>query len=162
MESCFRAFGGAPEKVPLDYPRTHIQHHDPVSRETVVNPDLFVFARHWGFKVKPYAPFHARTKGKDERRLRYMKKNPVEGRRFESFAALRAYLCVWTRKVADARTYGTITGEAPHLRFDQDETHALQPSSEITSFLMKQTLVQKVTSDWSVRSTATPVPRLRS
>lgn len=112
MESCFRAFGGVPEEVPLDNARALIQHHDPVSREVVVNPKLHAFARHRGFKVKACAPCRARTKGKDARGVGYVKKHAVAGRQFESFAALEAHLEAWTRDVADMRIHGT-TGEAP-------------------------------------------------
>lgn len=77
MESCFRAFGGVPGEVLLDNARALIQHHDPVSREVVVNPKLHAFARHWGFKVKACAPYRARTKGKDERGVGYVKKNAI-------------------------------------------------------------------------------------
>ena len=61
MESCFRAFGGVPEEVLLDNARALIQHHDPISREVVVNPKLHAFARHWGFKVRACAPYRARS-----------------------------------------------------------------------------------------------------
>jgi len=149
MESCFRAFGGVPEEVLLDNARALIQHHDPVSREVVVNPKLHAFARHWGFKVKACAPYRARTKGKDERGVGYVKKNAVAGRQFESFAALEAHLDAWTRDVADTRIHGT-TGEAPRLRFDRDEAHALRTVSGIPPFLASRELVRKVTSDCSV------------
>lgn len=149
MESCFRAFGGVPEEVLLDNARALIQHHDPVSREVVVNPKLHAFARHWGFKVKACAPYRARTKGKDERGVGYVKKNAVAGRQFESFAALEAHLDAWTREVADVRIHGT-TGEAPRQRFDRDEAHVLRPTAGIPPFLASRELVRKVTSDCSV------------
>lgn len=149
MESCFRAFGGVPEEVLLDNARALIQHHDPVSREVVVNPKLHAFARHWGFKVKACAPYRARTKGKDERGVGYVKKNAVAGRQFESFAALEAHLEAWTREIADARVHGT-TGEAPKLRFDRDEAPVLRPAAGTPPFLASRELVRKVTSDCSV------------
>lgn len=149
MESCFRAFGGVPEEVLLDNARALIQHHDPVSREVVVNPKLHAFARHWGFKVKACAPYRARTKGKDERGVGYVKKNAVAGRQFESFAALEAHLDAWTRDVADVRIHGT-TGEAPRLRFDRHEAHVLRPTAGTPPFLASRELVRKVTSDCSV------------
>ncbi|MFC0202645.1 IS21 family transposase, partial [Paracoccus rhizosphaerae] len=149
MESCFRAFGGVPEEVLLDNARALIQHHDPVSREVVLNPKLHAFARHWGFRVKACAPYRARTKGKDERGVGYVKKNAVAGRRFESFAALEAHLEAWTREVADARVHGT-TGEAPRLRFDRDEAPVLRPAAGTPPFLASRELVRKVTSDCSV------------
>lgn len=149
MESCFWTFGGVPEEVLLDNARALIQHHDPVSREVVVNPKLHAFARHWGFKVKACAPYRPRTKGKDERGVGYVKKNAVAGRWFESFAALEAHLDAWTRDVADTRIHGT-TGEAPRLRFDRDEAHVLRSAFGIPPFLASRELMRKVTSDCSV------------
>jgi transposase len=51
MESAFRAFGGVTEEVLLDNARALVLHHDPASREVVLNPRLHAFARHWGFRV---------------------------------------------------------------------------------------------------------------
>ena len=149
MESTFRSFGGVPEEVLLDNARALIQHHDPASREVVVNPKLHAFARHWGFRVKACAPYRARTKGKDERGVGYVKKNAVAGRRFDSFAALEAHLVSWTRDVADQRAHGT-TGEAPRLRFDRDEASRLRPATGVPPFLASRDLVRKVSSDCSV------------
>ena len=64
MERAFRVFGGVPEAVLLDNARALITHHDPATREVVVNPKLHAFARHWGFQVKACAPYRARTKGR--------------------------------------------------------------------------------------------------
>ena len=63
MEGAFRVFGGVPEEVLLDNARALITHHDPATREVVVNPKLHAFARHRGFRVKACAPYRARTKG---------------------------------------------------------------------------------------------------
>jgi transposase len=84
MESAFRAFGGITEEVLLDNARAVITHHDPVSREVVVNPRLHAFARHWGFQVRACAPYRARTKGKGERGVGYVEHNAVAGRSFET------------------------------------------------------------------------------
>lgn len=149
LESALRAFGGAPEEVLLDNARALIQHHDPVSREVTVNPKLHAFARHWRFRVKACAPYRARTKGKDERGVGYVKANAIAGRRFGSFAALEAHLEAWTRDVADVRAHGT-TGEAPRRRFDRDEAARLQPIAGIPPFLSSRDLLRKVTSDCAV------------
>lgn len=149
LESAFRAFGGVPEEVLLDNARALIQHHDPVSREVVVNPKLHAFARHWGFQVKACAPYRARTKGKDERGVGYVKANAIAGRSFESFAALEAHLEAWTRDVADVRVHGT-TGEAPQRRFERDEAARLRPIVGVPPFLSGRDLLRKVTSDCAV------------
>lgn len=43
----------------------------------------------------------ARTKGKIESGVGYVKKNTIFGRTFERFAALEAHLAAWTTGVAD-------------------------------------------------------------
>jgi transposase len=149
MESALRTFGGVPEEVLLDNARALIQHHDPVSREVVVNPKLHPFARHWGFRVKACAPDRARTMGKDERGVGYAKSNAIAGRGFESFAALEVHLEAWTRLVADIRAHST-TGEPPRLRFERDEAHRLRPVAGIPPFMASRDMVRKVTADYSV------------
>lgn len=149
MEGAFRRFGGVPEEVLLDNARALISHHDPATREVTINPRLHAFARHWGFRVRACAPYRARTKGKDERGVGYVKSNAIAGRRFESFAALEAHLDAWIREVADVRTHGT-TGEPPRLRFSRDEAHRLKPVDGILAFLTSRDLLRRVSSDCAV------------
>lgn len=149
MEGAFRRFGGVPEEVLLDNARALISHHDPATREVTINPRLHAFARHWGFRVRACAPYRARTKGKDERGVGYVKRNAIAGRRFESFAALEAHLEAWIREVADVRTHGT-TGEPPCLRFSRDEAHRLKPVDGLPAFLTSRDLVRRVSSDCAV------------
>lgn len=149
MESAFRAFGGVPREVLLDNARALILHHGPASREVVLHPRLHAFARHWGFRVRACAPYRARTKGKDERGVGYVKKNAIAGRRFESWAAMEAHLDAWTRDVADLRVHGT-TGEAPRHRFDRDEGGALKPLAGLPPFTTTRDLVRSVGADCAV------------
>ena len=114
-----------PREVLLDNARALILHHDPVSREVVLHPRLHAFARHWGIRIRACAPYRARTKGKDERGVGYVKSNAIAGRRFATWSELEAHLTAWTREVADVRIHGT-TGEAPALRFERDEARALR------------------------------------
>ncbi len=149
MESAFAAFGGVPEEVLLDNARALILHHDAATREVVLNPKLHAFARHWGFRVQACAPYRARTKGKDERGVGYVKGNAVAGRTFESFAALEAHLAEWTREIADQRVHGT-TGEAPMVRFARDEAAALRPLPDRGPFLAARELSRRVGADCAV------------
>jgi transposase len=149
LESTFRHFGGVTEEVLLDNARALILHHNPVTREVVLNPRLHAFARHWGFRIRACAPFRARTKGKDERGVGYVKRNAIAGRLFESFAALEAHLDWWVREIADQRDHGT-TGEAPALRFDRDEAIALKPIGGIGRFLALRELTRRVSADCAV------------
>ena len=54
--------------------------HDAATREVEFNARLHAFARHWGFRPRACAPYRARTKGKDERGVGYVKKNAIAGR----------------------------------------------------------------------------------
>jgi len=149
MEETFRRFGGVPEEVLLDNARALILHHDPASREVVVHPRLHAFARHWGFRVRACAPYRARTKGKDERGVGYVKRNAIAGRAFANFAELEAHLERWSREVADVRVHGT-TGEAPAVRFARDEAGRLRPLPAKGPFLATRELVRRVAADCTV------------
>ncbi|MFL9823976.1 IS21 family transposase [Rhodoplanes sp. SY1] len=149
LESAFSAFGGRPEEVLLDNARALVVHHDAASREVVLHPRLHAFARHWGFRVRACAPYRARTKGKDERGVGYVKRNAVAGRTFATWSALEAHLAAWTREVADVRAHGT-TGEAPMVRFLRAEAAALRPLDGIPPFTTARELVRRVGSDCAV------------
>ena len=125
MEDAFLVFGGVPAEVLLDNARALVEDHDAHSREVRFNPRLHAFVRYWGFQPRACAPYRARTKGKDERGVGYVKRNAVAGRRFETWAAFEAHLRQWVREVADRRVHGT-TGEPPIVRF-QREAGALKP-----------------------------------
>jgi hypothetical protein len=90
MESSFLAFGGVPEEVLLDNARALVIEHDAESRTVVFNAKLLAFARHWGFRPRACAPYRARTKGKTERGVGYVKRNAIAGRSFASWEAFEA------------------------------------------------------------------------
>jgi transposase len=149
LESAFRAFGGVPEEVLLDNARALVAHHDAATREVRFNDRLLAFAKHWGFRPRACAPYRARTKGKDERGVGYVKRNAVAGRGFASWAALEAHLDRWVREVADVRVHGT-TGEAPAARFTRDEAGALRPLGGRAPFRQLRELARRVQADCCV------------
>jgi transposase len=71
-----------PEEVLLDNTRALVVHHDSLTREVCFNPRLLAFAKHWRFRPRACAPYRARTKGKDERGVGYVKSNAIAGRQF--------------------------------------------------------------------------------
>jgi transposase len=149
MESAFRAFGGVPREVLLDNAKALILHHDPASREVVLHPRLHAFANHWRFRIRACAPYRARTKGKDERGVGYVKSNAIAGRRFASWPELEAHLEAWTREVADVRIHGT-TGETPIERFARDEVAALRPLTGTPPFVSARDLLRRVGADCAI------------
>jgi transposase len=149
MESAFVHFSGVPREVLFDNARALVDRHDPMTREVVFNARLHAFARYWGFQPSACAPYRARTKGKDENGVGYVKKNAIAGREFESWAAFEAHLERWTREVSDVRIHGT-TGEAPIVRFERDEAQALKPHPGRPPFRDIRDLVRRVGADCCV------------
>jgi transposase len=149
MEGAFRHFGGLPEEVLLDNARALVTDHDAATREVVFNERLHAFARYWGVRPRACAPYRARTKGKDENGVGYVKKNAIAGHRFASFAELEAHLAWWMREIADVRIHGT-TGEPPIDRFRRDEAAALRPLDGRPPFRQVRELVRKVQPDCAI------------
>jgi hypothetical protein len=112
FESAFLAFGGIAEEVLMYNPRALVVRHDAVSRSVQFNDKMIAFAKHWGFAPRACAPFRARTKGKTESGVGYVKKNAITGHSFASWEVFEAHLAKWEREVANVRVHGT-TGEAP-------------------------------------------------
>lgn len=126
IEGAFRYFGGIPEQLLLDNASSLVTKHNPMTREVLFNPKFHAFSRYWGFCPKACAPCRARTKGKDESTVKYIKRNAIAGREFVSWGALEEHLRWWMTMIADERIHGT-TGEKPIERFHRDEHGRLKP-----------------------------------
>jgi transposase len=149
LEGAFRHFGGLPKEVLLDNAKALVEHHDPATREVVFNARLHAFARYWDVRPVACAPYRARTKGKDERGVGYVKRNAIAGRGFASWGALEAHLAWWMREVADQRVHGT-TGEVPMVRFEREERQALRPLGGKPPFRQMRELTRCVQNDGCV------------
>jgi transposase len=149
LESAFTTFGGVPEEVLMDNPRALVVRHDAVSRTVLFNDKLLAFAKHWGFTPRACAPYRARTKGKTENGVGYVKKNAIAGHAFASWEAFEAHLARWEREVANVRVHGT-TGEAPIARFERDEAHRLKPLGSRPPFGALRELSRIVGNDCAV------------
>jgi transposase len=146
IEGAFRHFGGLPGELLLDNAKALVKHHDAATREVEFNDRLHAFARYWGVRPIACAPYRARTKGKDERGVGYVKHNAIAGRSFSSWGALEAHLAWWMREVADTRVHGT-TGEAPMARFEREERQALRPLNGRPPFRQLRELMRRVQND---------------
>jgi transposase len=149
LESAFTTFGGVPEEVLMDNPRALVVRHDAASRQVAFNDKLIAFAKHWGFAPRACAPYRARTKGKTESGVGYVKKNAIAGHSFASWEAFEAHLARWEREVANVRVHGT-TGEAPIARFERDEAHRLKPLGGRPAFGSLRELTRTVGNDCAV------------
>jgi transposase len=125
IAGAFRHFGGVPRTVLGDNARSLVVAHDRATQTVTFHPAYVAFCRDWDVVPRTCAPYRARTKGKTESGVKYVKRNALAGRAFKTFAQLEAHLADWMR-TADNREHGT-THEAPLLRFVRDEAAALRP-----------------------------------
>lgn len=121
----FEYFGGIAKDVLLDNQKTAVLRH-PAGQPAVFQERFLDFAGHYGFQPKACQPYRARTKGKDERSVGYLKHHFfVRFRAFESWAHLNQQAEAWLSTEADPRVHGT-THEVVAERFAR-EAPFLQP-----------------------------------
>ena len=148
LEGAFGHFGGVTQEVLIDNPRPLVVEHDAATRAVEFNERFLAFAAYWGFRPRACAPYRARTKGKDERGVGYVKRSAIAGHRFESWAGMEAHLGWWQREIADRRRHGT-TGEVPLHRFAR-EAACLHPCAGRPPFGQLRDLIRTVHADCAV------------
>jgi transposase len=121
----FTHFGGVPRTLLGDNARALVVGRDRGTGTVVFHPAYLAFCRDWDVQPRACAPYRARTKGKTEAGVKFVKRNGLAEQAFDSFAALESHLAGWMA-LADQREHGT-THEAPILRFDRAERHTLRP-----------------------------------
>lgn len=130
LERAFVFFGGVTEEVLFDQMKSVITRDDRMSGgQLVENAEFRRFASHWGFKPRACRPYRAKTKGKVERPVRYVRGNFFYGREFLNDADLDEQARRWLDRTANVRIHYT-TRERPHERFLRDERAVLQPLPE--------------------------------
>lgn len=145
LAGAFRHFGGVTQTVLVDNARALILGRDVDSGVVHVHPAFSAFCADWGVAPRACRPYRARTKGKTESGVGYVKRNAIAGRSFDSFAALEAHLTAWMT-AADARIHGT-THERPMDRFEREEQHALRPLPARPLPVRQQRLSRRVSTD---------------
>jgi hypothetical protein len=148
LEHAFHHFGGVPEELLTDNAKPLVNKH-PTGGKTVFHPEFEAFCRHWGVLPRACQPFRARTKGKVENGVGYVKKNALGGLEFASDEALDAHLVLWMRDIADVRIHGT-THERPIDRFEAAERFALRPIQNHPSYLRVRSFTRKVSTDFRI------------
>jgi transposase len=125
IAGAFTHFGGVPRTLLGDNARALVLGRDRGTGTVLFHPTYLAFCRDWDVQPRACAPYRARTKGKTEAGVKFVKRNGLAEQAFDSFAALEAHLRAWMA-MADAREHGT-THEAPRLRFDRAERPMLRP-----------------------------------
>jgi transposase len=129
LERAFAALGGVPRQILFDQLKSVIvEDQRPIGGRLLENPEFLRFAAHWGFRIRACRPYRAKTKGKVERPVHYLRHNFLYGRTFLGDADLADQCTRWLAEVANCRVHGT-TKAVPQVRFEQDERAALLPLS---------------------------------
>ena len=113
-EHAFEYFGGWTHSILYD---NMAQVRLPSGR---LNPLMADFLTHHGIALKTCQPYRARTKGKVERSIRYLKGNFLKGREFADLADLGLQGTLWQEEVANKRIHAT-TKERPIDLFAQEK-----------------------------------------
>jgi transposase len=145
-ERAFDHFGGHTQEHLYDRPRT-ICYPDGSGR-VVWNPTFKAFADYWGFEPRVCRAYRARTKGKVESGVKYLKRNFLPGRSFVDIVDLAEQLTEWNITIADQRIHGT-THEPPAMRFERERT-ALIPRASQAAFFQAARRSRIVASDYLV------------
>lgn len=116
----FEQFGGVTDEVLVDNP-TALVISDSSGRR--FNPRFVDLAGHYGFTPRACRPYRARTKGKDERMVGYVKHHffVLHGS-FESIAHINQLAEQWLGEIADPRVHGTVK-EVVSERFEREAPH---------------------------------------
>jgi transposase len=123
-EQAFEHFGGRTETILYDNPRTIVLAKDESSGWVEWNAKFKDRMDFYGVTIRLCRYYRARTKGKVESGVKYVKRNALAGRRFSGLEELNAWLLEWCLAVADQRVHGT-THELPAHRFARAEAAAL-------------------------------------
>lgn len=124
----FEYFGGVPYEILYDNMKTVIIERDAYGcGKHRFNSGMLDFARHYGFKLKVCKPFRAKTKGKVERFIRYLREsfcNPLASKLKAAGLSLdidtaNAEVLRWLRDVANKRVHGT-TGQIPAEKLKEE------------------------------------------
>jgi Transposase and inactivated derivatives len=120
----FSYFGGSVKTVLVDNQKAAVLKNS--NGNVVFNAGFLLLADHYGFLPRACRPRRARTKGKVEWMVKYLKENFfVRYRRFDSFTHVNQLLEQWMADVADMRDLRQFR-ETPAQRFVVEQTH-LQP-----------------------------------
>lgn len=120
LERAVAAFGGVPREILFDQMKSVIvEDHRPTGGRLLENPEFLRFAAHWGFRIRACRPFRAKTKGKVERPVGYLRGNFLYGRTFLGDADLADQCARWLVR-ANQRVHGT-TRVVPLSRLAEEQ-----------------------------------------
>jgi len=127
LEEAFAFFGGVPAELLFDQMKAVIiEDEREIGGKLLENAEFMRFAAHWDFRIRACRPYRAKTKGKVERPIGYVRESFFYGRHFLNDVDLNAQALSWLDRTANARMHRT-TAAVPSVRFERDERVLLKP-----------------------------------
>ncbi|MFB3105556.1 MAG: IS21 family transposase [Pseudomonadales bacterium] len=165
-EQAFEAFGGVPLEVLYDNMRTVVQERNAYGKgQHKFHPGLKDLAQHYTFLPRLCRPYRAKTKGKVERSIGYIRRSfylPLVSRYTQlggtlDLEALNGEFARWLAVTANERTHGT-TGEVPNEQLIHERT-ALQklPPVRLAGQPQVDVAGRSLTTQYSVESLQHPL-----
>jgi transposase len=128
LHQAFLYFGGVPRTLLFDRMRPVVAGSQEDGK-AVFNAELLRFAAHYGFQSVACRPYRAKTKGRVERAVSYLRRNFFYGREFRDLEDLNAQCAAWLDNTANARVHGT-TRAVPWERLAVERSSLLQLPQE--------------------------------
>jgi len=126
LESAFAYFGAVPRELLFDQMKAVVlEDHRHEGGALLHNAEFARFAAHWRFRIRACRPYRARTKGKVERPIRYVRESFFYARDFVGDEDLNAQALSWLEGTANVRCHATLKVQ-PRERFEL-ERGVLQP-----------------------------------
>lgn len=145
-ERAFEHFGGHTREHLYDRPRTVCRADEAGARRW--NTTFLAFSEYWGFEPRLCRPYRARTKGKVESGVKYVKRNFLPGRHFIDQSDFDEQLQRWSAEIADVRIHGT-THERPIDRFEREREQLVDCQGQ-PSFRLERPVARVVAGDYLV------------
>lgn len=117
-QNAFGFFGGVTQEILYDNLKSVVLKRHPTSTSSQYQPQFADFRDHYGFTAYLCRPYRAKTKGKIERTVGFVKNNFLYGRTFSSIEDLNVQAKLWMEKINN-QEHGT-TYEIPSVRFQKE------------------------------------------
>ncbi|MGZ6854818.1 MAG: IS21 family transposase [Mycobacteriaceae bacterium] len=123
----FAHFGGVPRELLYDRTKTVVREH--VGREVsleerIFHPEALASAHHYGFSMRLCQAYRAKTKGKVEHDVPYVRERLLRAHSFTSYEQANVAWRAWNDEVARRRVHGT-HGEIVAERAQRDRAALL-------------------------------------
>jgi hypothetical protein len=143
--------------VVYDRTKTVVRRHVGRGQATPLLPEALAFAEHYGFAIWLAPARRPQAKGRVERQVEIVRRHVLDGRTFDSLAAMDAAVAAWlpVRRAQVHRTHGEVIA----VRAERDRA-ALHPSPE-RPYVVCERHTRRVGKDALVSFAAShyPVPR---